>query len=158
MIDWDKIGSGNTPAPSAAPTSVPVAPAAPGNLPSLTESLPKPPPAPELGNGYHEMSQEQVNALDPGQRIGRGIDFLGNALFGRGNGSPLGGIPLLGDIVGGAGNVLHTVGKVGIAPIEAGAGALSRIPLGWLPGGADDAFNQIGEYAKTNDPVAYHHW
>lgn len=35
---------------------------------------------------------------------------------------------------------------------------MSRVPLGWLPGGADDNFNQIGEWLKQNDPSSYANW
>ena len=45
-----------------------------------------------------------------------------------------------------------------IAPVEAGATALSNIPLGWVPGGANDTFKQMGDWMRTNDPAAYQEW
>lgn len=162
MIDWSKVGGpSGTPKPdSTGDTTTPIAPIAPGGIPSLP-GLPTPVQSSpyKTGSGYHEASQAQVNAMDPGQRIARGIDFLGDKLFGRGNGSPLGGIPLLGDIVGAAGNFTHGLLNAQVVkPIEAGATGLSSIPLGWLPGGSDEAFNKIGEWAKTKDPQLYQHW
>lgn len=82
-------------------------------------------------------------------------DTLGRTLFGRDSGSPLGGIPLLGDVVGAVGN-LANIGVV--KPIEGAASIASHIPLGWLPGGADEGFNQLGDWMKTNDPAAYQEW
>lgn len=156
MIDWSKLAPANAPTPSTPNTTTPVAPFAPGSIPNMV-----PPAKPyEFGTGYHEATQEQVDhGMDFGQRIGRGIDHLGNMLFGQGNGSPLGGVPLLGDIVGAGGNVLHSVADGSlIKPVEAAATVASRVPLGWLPGGADDAFNKLGEWAKTNDPKVYAQW
>ncbi len=168
MIDWNKLGPANSPTPSTPNTTAPVAPVAPGslaapsapggslfgNIPTVGGNAPI-----QTGKGYHEATQAQVDSLGPGERIGRGVDFLGNTLFGQGNGSPLGGVPLLGDILGGAGDVAHNVGDwTVIKPFEAAAAGAARVPLGWIPGGADDTFKQFGDWAKTNDPKAYEGW
>jgi len=160
MIDWDKVVPQTSPAPGTG-TTAPVAPAQPGSLvPVVPNFAGTPATAPyEWGTGFHEASQEQIDAMDPGQRLARGMDNLGNTLFGRGNGSPLGGVPLLGDIIGAGGNIVHDfTATTVIKPVEAGAAALARIPLGWLPGGADDTFNQFGEWAKANNPTVYEEW
>lgn len=158
MIDWSKLGPSSSPGPAAPSTTVPVAPAVPGSLSQPVPTVPKVTPV-VTGNGYHPLSQQQVDSLDPGERIGRGIDFLGDKLFGQNNGSLLGGVPLFGDIVGAAGKFGHGLGDALVAkPIEITAHVASSVPLGWLPGGADDNFNQIGEWAKTHDPQVYEKW
>src|SRR6476659_6439924 len=55
------------------------------------------------------------------------------------------------------GDWLHTgfdagaqAAKVGIAPLALGAKVLQSIPLGWLPGGADETFRKLGETMKVN--------
>ena len=178
MIDWGKIGPANSPTPTTPDTTTPVAPAAPGSLAAPTgsgllglaptvgpEGVPSGYEAGNSGTAW-KATQADVDAMDPAQRIGRGIDVLGNALFGQGNGSPLGGIPVLGDIVGGVGNIGHTVGDWTVAkPLEVAGNVLSGIPLSAVPGGADDSFRDIG--AKLADPnlqhdpfyaEAYHQW
>jgi hypothetical protein len=37
-------------------------------------------------------------------------------------------------------------------------GALARVPLGWLPNGADDQFKQMGDWMKVNRPEDYKQW
>ena len=168
MIDWDKIGPANSPAPSTTPTTTaPVTPSPSG--PDLSgfgaSAIGQSASAQPQTSGTEGATQAQVDAMNPLERLGRGIDLvgsgkawdmLGQTLFGRGNGSPLGGVPLLGDIVGGAGNVAHGVGSVAVKPFEIAGGVLSHIPTGGL--GADQNFNAIGEFAKTNDPVLYQKW
>jgi hypothetical protein len=157
LIDWSKLGPAGAPLPETPDTTAPVAPAQPGAIPTIT---PLPSNAPyETGHGFHPATQAQVDAMNPGERMARGIDFLGDKLFGQGNGSPLGGIPLLGDLLGSAGNAIHGVGDLAVVkPIEVGSNVLSHIPIGWLPGGTDDTFNKLGDWAKANDPAVYHQW
>lgn len=163
MIDWGKIGPANAPTPATPDTTAPVAPSAPGSMAAPAVSgLGGLAPTPNItapDGAYHEMTQGQVDALDPGQRIGRGFDNLGQALFGRGNGSLLGGVPLLGDIIGGAGNAVHGLGDLAIIkPIEGVATVASHVPLGWLPGGADESFTKIGTWAQSASPEIYAEW
>jgi hypothetical protein len=168
MIDWSKVGPANGPTVNTAPTTtVPIAPT-PTSNPAAPVGSPLGVPSMrpgggtgqyEFGTGFHEASQEQIDAMDPGQRLGRGIDLLGDTLFGRGNGSPLGGIPLLGDVIGAGGNALHgAANDLVVKPIEAAATAVSHVPLGWLPGGADENFNSIGAWAEKSDRQVYEQW
>ena len=175
MIDWGTVGPANSPTPSTPDTTVPVgpassppAPAAPvasggsGNLlgigvnPQLGDQTFKD----QLGHGYHDLTQQQVDQLDPGQRIGRGIDFLGDFIFGEKSViHDVPGTKLVADVVGAGGQALHAVGTATVVkPIEAAGGGLARIPLGWLPGGADEQFNAIGEWAKQNSPEIWAQW
>lgn len=48
--------------------------------------------------------------------------------------------------------------QIVIKPIEWGATALSHMPIGWVPGGADDRFRSLGDWMKKNDPQAYAEW
>lgn len=164
MIDWTKLGPANSPTPATPDTTAPVAPAVPGGL-----ALPTVQTGPKT---FSQTTQAEVDAMSPLDRLGRGlsgilpnadghaegIDTLGQNLFGQGNGSPFGGIPLLGNIIGGAGNIAHGVGSAGLKPFEAAGGALARVPLGWLPGGSDEAFNRLGDWAKTANPEVYAEW
>lgn len=178
MIDWSKVGPANSPQPSTPDTTAPVAPAAPGGL---TQPVPPqqgagllPGLAPlgstgtaqgqdfkaTIGNKYTPLTQEQVDQLDPGQRVMRGLDFLGDFLFGEqslGNGfAPK---DALAGLIGMGGDAVGAVGDLTIVkPIEAVAGAAARVPLGWLPGGADEGFGRIGEWAKANSPEIYAEW
>lgn len=172
MIDWGKIGPANTPSPSAPSTTAPVAPAAPGTLPTMPGiSALQAPPAPEvdkfgrptniLSDGTLSaeeaaMTKEQVDALGPVGQFGRGVDMLGDFLFGEK--SALNNT-FFEDLAGGAGSVLGGVGDLAVVkPLEIGADALHAVPLGWLPGGADETFVQIGDWAKANDPLLYAQW
>jgi hypothetical protein len=127
------------------------------------------------GHGWRPASQEEIDALDPGQRIGRGIDYLGYLLFGNkpdmmggenyGHQAPLAGIRGVGDAIGFAGDAVHNVFDwTTIKPVEIGATVLSHIPLGWVPGGADETFNEIGarlEQSDKNNPMnaeLYGYW
>lgn len=169
MIDWSKLGPANSPNPSTPDTTAPVAPAAPGSLaPAPTVNL-----MPTGGQTSYKpgdsskawtATQEDVNALDPGQRMARGIDILGDALFGQGNGSLLGGLPgaqQLAGVIGAGGDLAHGIltvpEKIGV---EVPATVISHIPLGWVPGGADDTFNQIGSKIKDNPAYSkvYDEW
>lgn len=153
-IDWGKIGGGES-TPPAGPTQPIVAPAV---------NFAPAPAGPQPG------SQEAVDALSPWDRAGRGLDVMGQAIFGRGTadpklglpeltGSPLGQVPVLGDAIGAVGNFIHSgADALVIKPIEGAAAGAARIPLGWLPGGADETFNQFGEHMKVNDPEAYQTW
>lgn len=148
-IDWGNVVGPETNPPTGPTTPVtqPIAnlqPAPADKLPGLLQP---------------GQTQEDIDKMSPWDRAGRGIDIMGQALFGRGNGSLLGGVPLLGDLVGSVGNAAHLAGDLTVVkPIEAGASGLSHIPLGWLPGGADENFNAIGDYMKANDPEAYQTW
>jgi hypothetical protein len=154
MIDW---GGPATPTPHPSDTTTPIAPAPPGDLTVPTH----PSSAPSVGTfqPVPAFQQQAAPPKDLGETIAQGIDGLGQTLFGRGNGSPLGGVPLLGDIVGAGGNLFHGMAtNYAVKPFEAVAGAVSHIPLGGLPGGADENFNRIGEWAKTNSPQVYDQW
>ncbi|MBE3040865.1 MAG: hypothetical protein IMZ62_18870, partial [Chloroflexi bacterium] len=50
------------------------------------------------------------------------------------------------------------VGSASIAPFEALGTALSSMPLGWLPGGADETFNYMGKWMGANDLEGYAAW
>jgi len=170
MIDYSKLGPANSPGPLAPDITVPVAPSSPGSL-ATSASNPMLPTIPMAGaggvqagtTGYQTggnpwtATQADVDSLDPSERIGRGIDALGGALFGEG--APLKGVPLLGDVLKMGGDAIHTFGTTTLVkPIEAGAEAIARVPLGWLPGGADENFDKLGAWAKTADPVVYEQW
>lgn len=153
-IDWGKIG-GSESTPPVGPVQPVTTPAV--NLPDGSTNAPQP------------GSQAAVDALSPWDRAGRGLDVMGQAIFGRGvadpklglpelTGSPLGQVPVLGDAIGAVGNFVHGTGAVAVKPFEAATAGLARIPLGWLPGGADDTFNQFGEHMKVNDPEGYQTW
>lgn len=181
MLDYSKLGPGNTPAPSAPSTTAPVAPAAPGGLttpaaPATAGSLAGLGVAPSSAapsgaypagsvnpdGSYHEATQAEVDAMAPWDRAGHGLDSLGHALFGQGNGSVFGGAPVVGDLgraLGTVGQVAHNVGDwTLIKPVEAVATVASHVPLGWVPGGADDTFNQIGDQLKATNPSMYADW
>jgi len=163
MIDWTKIDPPNSPTPTTPDTTAPI-PAVTSTAPTVTQPVQTPTLGPSQSAPYETgvwkpATQEQVDAMDPSERMARGIDYLGYTLFGKGNGSPLGGIPVLPEALGMAGNVSHDLATTTLVrPFEAGAGALARIPMAWLPGGADEKFNRIGEWSKTNDPKVYQEW
>jgi hypothetical protein len=139
-LDWEK-SQGGTP-PEANPAIGPTTPSAGGDVGLPTIAAPQAPGSPALtGN--------------PNPAI---WDSVGQALFGRNNGSPLGGVPLLGDAVGAVGNVISVPGRLVAAPFGLAAEASKRVPLGWLPGGADENFAQIGTWAKDNNPEMYRQW
>lgn len=58
--------------------------------------------------------------------------------------------------------LITNIGKAGealtILPFQAVGWAASRIPTGWLPGGADQQFETIGAWQKVNDPAGYTEW
>jgi hypothetical protein len=99
-------------------------------------------------------------ALKPASSINEGnpLDMLGRALWGQGNGSVLGGVPVLGDIGRFTGEAASNVAgaSVGIGQIVAGVPA--RIPIGYLPGGADEQFRNYGAALKVTDPKRYAEW
>jgi hypothetical protein len=170
MIDWSKVGPANAPGPKTPDTTAPIAPVTPAT-PTVAQTGTNPlmPTIPMSGGGptgqtgYQTggnpwtATQADVDALDPGARIGRGIDVLGSMLFGEG--APLKGVPLLGDALKGLGDAGHSLATTTvIKPIEAGAGAIARVPMGWLPGGADETFNRLGEWASKADPKVRAEW
>lgn len=153
-IDWSQYGTGsNQPSPTA---TVPIAPLVPSSSATYNPDRP------------WEATQAQVDAMNPSDRIGRGIDVLGNWLFGNknveGDRNPVSavlgqGLKVGGDFIHGAAT---TVGDLAIAnpikPIEFGASLLSHIPTGAGPGGADETFVKLGEIAKQHDPELYAQW
>lgn len=175
MIDWTKLGPGNSPSPNAPDTTAPIAPqptAAPSNPPVGPDPLaafadPAAGQRYEMGKGFNpNISQEEVDAMDPGARIGRGLDALGYYLFGNpegqeqyGHQAPLAGTGPLKDIIGGAGDFMRGgVDLTVVKPFEAFAAGVARVPMAWLPGGADDNFKALGEWAEKNDPKVYQEW
>lgn len=182
MLDYTKLGPANSPTPSTPTTTAPPLPQTPSagslaapapaggasfgaGVPNLlgnssaTGAYPKGSINPD--GSYHEATQAEINAMAPWDRFGHGLDSLGHALFGQGNGSLLGGVAggrQLGQAIGMAGEAFHLQGSLAVAPFEAGATVLSHIPLGWVPGGADDTFNHIGSILKTQDPAMYGDW
>jgi len=159
VIDWSKLTSGgSTPAVGPDSAAAPVAPAVPGGIPQAPQVAPEQQKfaTGQFTPGEEGMTQEQVDKLSAFDRIGRGWDEVGNFLFG--DKSILHDTPvasaagLVGKAVG------STVDATVIKPFQ-GAGMLaSGIPLGWLPGGADDTFKQLGDWAKANDPKLYAQW
>ena len=104
------------------------------------------------------MSQAEVDALDPIQKLLRGVENTGHTLFGKENGPILSGV---GDVIGAAGNAVGGAAELGvIKPVELVAGGLARIPTSYLGGenSADNTFQRIGDYMKANDPAAYTNW
>ena len=61
------------------------------------------------------------------------------------------------EIFGGQGFV-HNVLTNPLAPFEAAGAALSHVPLAWVPGGANDQFQYLGDWIKQNDPGKYSEW
>jgi hypothetical protein len=124
------------------PYNPPVSSPSPSVPPVGTTKQPKLPPPPPVsapeGNGP--------------------LDQVGRALFGQGNGSLLGGIPILGAAGRALGPAAVVQAKATIAPFSAVADVAARLPLGWLPGGADEAFNRFGEQMKVSNPQGYHQW
>jgi hypothetical protein len=107
---------------------------------------------------YKEITQEEVDKLDPIQRMLRGVENAGHAVFGKENGPVLSG---LGDVIGAGGNLIGGVAELGVVkPIEAGASVLAHIPTSFIGGdnSADHTFDQIGAFMKANDPSAYQGW
>lgn len=149
MIDWSKVGIAGAPSPNAGTTTAPVAPASPGSIAAPTTPSADGMPPIAMPGGEQKPS-------DP-------LAGLGASLFGQGNGSLLGGVPVLGDLGRAAGPAaakaweINPINMTVVKPVEAVATGLSHIPLGWLPGGADETFNQIGEQLKANqnDPYYY---
>lgn len=186
VIDWSKVSTPGAPPSSNPQTTTTAIPPATSDL---TQAAPDTQQGPglgasfgnstqagqpagyETGKGWRPASQAEVDALDPGQRIGRGIDYLGYLLFGNqsdqqggqqfGHEAPLGAAPFqpIRNLIGLGGEAVHAVATTAVVrPIEIGATVLSHIPLGWLPGGADDTFNELGNWAKTNSPEIRAMW
>ena len=115
-----------------------------------------PTPAPSAGAGI--IPALPPPTLTPSAGSESPLDTLGRLLFGQGNGSALGGIPVVGDIGRALGPVASAGVGLAIKPIEWGATILSHIPTGWVPGGADEQFRNLGDWQKVNDPTAYAQW
>lgn len=151
MYDWGKPTQ--TP---AAPVTAPVE-----TQPAVSPDhpvVPLGPYQPGTGQAYRELTQSEVDKLDPIQRALRGIENIGHAAFGKGNGPILSGA---GDVIGAAGNLVGGVTELGVVkPVEVVATGLSHIPTSYIGGdkSADSVFNQLGDYMKANDPEAYRGW
>lgn len=168
MIDWSKVSTPGAP-PSASPqTTTPAIPAPTGveqEGPGLGSSFGNSTQSSagyETGKGWRPLSQEEFDALDPGQRIANGIDQLGYMLFG--NQSDMQGGEQFGHVaplshpvfqpvrnaIGLAGEAVHAVGTITtVRPIEIGATVLSSMPMGWATG-SDRTFEEIGKRLAAN--------
>lgn len=179
MIDWDKVSTpGAPPRTSPQTTTAPIPPATSDLTQPVggwTDGVPAGTTTPsgtyETGKGWRPASQAEIDALDPGERIGRGIDYLGYLLFGNapdqmggeqyGHQAPLAGTGPLREVPRIAGDVLHGVGSaavgVGIKPFEIGAGVLARVPMGWATG-SDAEFERLGTWAEANNQELHAMW
>ena len=168
MLDYTKLGPANSPTPTTPQTTAPIAPASPGSLTqpvpaggsfgSVPNLLASPQSQKYDKTNPDAATQGQVDAMMPWDKFGRGLDLLGAHLFGQNNGSALGGVPVVGNIGRELGRVGDAAAWTVVKPFEAGATALSHMPIGWVPGGADDTFNQIGDQLKTSNPALYAEW
>lgn len=113
---------------------MPDAPSVP-TAPSVTPPAPVAPPSPldALGQAMGWLQHDPIGAA------GAAIGHIGQAA-----GGALGAVP--------------EAISAPFAPIKAGAQAISHVPLGWLPGGADEGFRTLGDYMQKNDPAAYDEW
>jgi hypothetical protein len=110
----------------------------------------------QLSDAERNMTQEQTDKLGVTDKIGLGVDHLGDFLFGPG--SVLHNTPVSG-LVGFGGDVLRGAADLAVVkPIQAVQWAGQQVPLGWLPGGADETFGQLGDWAKQHDPSLYNQW
>lgn len=87
----------------------------------------------------------EAQPAQPAQPLGE----MKATLFGDGPPAAKGGLNLgpVNDVLGFAAGAASVVG-----------GALARVPLGWLPNGADAQFKQMGDWMKSNRPQDYAQW
>ena len=148
----------------------PVAPAlAPAATPDPTSSPPPISPpvvSPAAGGAAPDIGSTLTPAGAPAASVASApenpIDTLGRLLFGQNNGSALGGVPGVGDIGRNIGPAfsyqMHNALSLAVSPLTAAGDVLSHMPTGWVPGGADQQFQALGDWQKVNDPAGYAKW
>ncbi len=148
MIDWDKPGTSTSPvtttaSPSATGVPGPTSPVSIPNEPSLTA------PVAPVQSAPNPITDAIGQAFAPVEGAQDPFQLLSGLLSGQND---------IGDIGQSAAGWAKSLANP-ISPLTAGVTALSHVPLGWVPGGADDQFEAWGQhFLDTGDTSSYAEW